>query len=107
LVLAISFGISLGILVVFVNDIVGIAVAVFLVTANVVVASREDLTRFGEERTLIVWTVVAAGVVTIGSYYLGPSSSYPIFESLIIVNFFVLFVYIVMRIRPGIETQGL
>ena len=97
---------SLGILVVFVNDIVGIAVAVLLVTANVVAASSDDLKTFGQERVLIIWIVVVAAVVVAGSFYVGPSSSGLIFDTLVVVNFFVLFVYVVMRIRPRIETQG-
>ena len=107
LVFSVSLGLSFGILVLFVSSLQAISLVVVLITATIVASSTTDLTTVKQERNLPLIMVTTAVIVFVGSTVFSDSLGAYIFYELLILNFGILFVYVVMRFADRARSKRL
>jgi Mn2+/Fe2+ NRAMP family transporter len=101
--LSILFGLSFGILILYVNDLYGVLIAVLLITAIVFAATRDDLKEMGRTKILVVlMALIALFTYALSFSELGSLGGY-LFESLTVVDFGMLLGYIVLSRMRTLE----
>jgi hypothetical protein len=100
IVLSVLFGLSFGILMLYVTDLYEILIAVLLITSIVFAATRDDLKEMGQTRILVLlMALIALFVYSLSFSQLGALGGY-LFELLTVIDFSMLLGYIVLsRVR--------
>jgi hypothetical protein len=94
-------GLSFAILVLYIGYLQSIALAVLLLTASVVVASRDDLTELRSDKAFVVIIIAFAAVIFLSVALFLPPFNIEAFYALIGVNFALLLTYLALRIASS------
>jgi hypothetical protein len=98
LVFSLDLGLSFAILVLYISFVEALVLVLVLITATIVAASREDLTEFRSDTTMIAVAVGFAIVVFLTAAYASPAFSTNLFYILVLANFGLLALYSILRV---------
>ena len=99
LVLGLDLSMSFAILVLYVDYFEALVLVLFLITASIVAANKDDFTAMRTESTLLMGMVAFAVLVFVAGAYVSSIAGGFLFYELVSVNFGLLVMYVLLRFR--------
>lgn len=99
LVLGLDLSMSFAILLLYANYFESLVLVLFLITASIVAANKDDFTAMRTESNLLIGMVVFAAIVFFAAAYVSSFTNGFLFYELIAINFGLLIMYVLLRFR--------
>ncbi len=106
LVLGLDLSMSFAILLLYASYFESLVLVLFMISASVVAANKDDFTEMRSERSLIIGMVVFAAFVFVAAAYASSFANGFLFYELIAINFGLLIMYVVLRFRTRGQSES-